>query len=136
MRRLVDWRSRLTAFVADAARRPFAPGHHDCALFAAGAVAAMTGFDAAADWRGRYTTLRGGLRVLRREGYADHLALVTAHLPPVHPAFARAGDLAAVPGPEGMALGVVQGERIYVLHPGGLATVDLLAATHAWRVPA
>ncbi|MFN3971239.1 MAG: DUF6950 family protein [Gemmobacter sp.] len=136
MKRLPDWRSRLIAYVAAAAGMPFRPGRHDCALFAAGAVAAMTGFDGAAPWRGRYTTLRGGLRVLRREGYADHLALVTAHLAPVPPAFARAGDLAAVPDTAGTALGVVQGERIYVLRPEGLATVDLLVATHAWRVPA
>lgn len=136
MKRHPDWRGRLIAYVAAAAATPFRPGRHDCALFAAGAVAAMTGFDAAEPWRGRYTTLRGGLRVLRREGYADHLALVTAHLAPVHPAFARVGDLAAVEGMQGMALGVVQGARIYVLRPEGLATVDLLTATHAWRVPA
>ncbi|QYK42872.1 MAG: hypothetical protein KF887_07150 [Paracoccaceae bacterium] len=134
-RRLPDWRSRLGTYVAGAAATRYRPGRHDCALFAAGAVAAMTGSDPAAPWRGRYTTLRGGFRVLRRAGYRDHLALVTATLAPCPPSFARAGDLAAVPGEAGLALGVVQGERIYVLRETGLATVDLLQAVAAWRVP-
>ena len=68
MPRLSNWTAPLIEYLAAAARRPFKPGHHDCALFAAGAVAAMTGTDFAAQWRGRYTTLRGGLRVIRRAG--------------------------------------------------------------------
>lgn len=135
MKRRSGWRGHLTAYLVAAVATPFRPGRHDCALFAAGAVAAMTGSDPAAPWRGRYTTLRGGLRVLRRAGYRDHLALVTATLAPCPPSFARAGDLAAVPGEAGLALGVVQGERIYVLRETGLATVDLLQAVAAWRVP-
>ena len=64
MPRHSNWTAPLIEYLAAAARRPFKPGHHDCALFAAGAVAAMTGTDFAAQWRGRYTTLRGGLRVI------------------------------------------------------------------------
>lgn len=134
MKRTTDWRTRLIAYLADSHAAPFRPGRHDCALFAAGAVAAMTGVDLAAHWRGRYRTLRGGLRVLRADGYADHVALADAHFEVCPVAMARAGDLAAVPGPQGLALGVVQGARVYVLRPEGLATVDLLTAQRAWRV--
>jgi hypothetical protein len=135
MNRLPSWRTRLGLYLAEAARTPFAEGRHDCALFAAGAVLAMTGMDPAAPFRGRYRTTRGGLRVLRRAGYRDHLALAVAHLEEVPPSFARVGDLAAVQGADGPALGVVQGERIYVLRPEGMATVSLLQAMRAWRVP-
>lgn len=95
----------------------------------------MTGEDPAAPFRGRYRSTKGGLRVLRRAGYRDHLALAEAHFEEVPPAFARVGDLAAVLGADGPALGVVQGERIYVLRPEGLASVSLLQASRAWRVP-
>lgn len=135
MNRHPSWRTRLGAYLADAARTPFVEGRHDCALFAAGAVLAMTGKDPAARFRGRYRTTKGGLRVLRRAGYHDHLALAEAHFEEVPPAFARVGDLAAVPGADGPALGVVQGERIYVLRPEGLGSVSLLQATRALRVP-
>ena len=44
------WRSALAAYIAETMRKPFAWGLHDCALFAAGAVEAMTGNDPAADY--------------------------------------------------------------------------------------
>jgi len=136
IRRTHDWRGRLTAFLAAKARAPFVYGEHDCALFAAGAVEAMTGVDPAAEWRGRYTTWRGGLRVLRAAGHADHVAAVAALLTEVPPAFAAAGDLAVVVGEGGPALGVVQGELIYVLRPEGLALVPFETASRAFEIPA
>lgn len=129
-----DWKACLTVYVADQARRPFAPGVHDCALFAAGAVAAMTGSDPAHGWRGRYRTVQGGLRLLRKEGYADQIAFAASLLPEIPVAFAAPGDLAVVAAPDGPALGVVQGEAVYVLTPGGLGLLPLLGATRAFRV--
>lgn len=57
--------------------------------------------------------------MLRKAGYADHIALMAAHLPEVHPAYAREGDLAVVPTAEGPAVGVFQGSAIYVLTETG-----------------
>lgn len=132
--RYPDWQNRLIAYLHEARRRPFEPGVHDCALFLAGAVQAQTGSDYAAPWRGRYTTERGGLRVLRKDGHADHIAAAAAFLPEKTPSFAQAGDGAVVPTESGPALGVVQGSRIYVLRPEGLALVSLLDATRAFEV--
>lgn len=132
--RLPDWQARLVIYLHAARLRPFAYGRHDCCLFAADAVDAMTGVDIAAAWRGRYTTLRGGLRVLRRTGLADHVALAAALFPETPPLMAEPGDLAVVPTNAGPALGVVQGEAIYVLGPQGLGLVSLLSATRAFRI--
>lgn len=129
MTRHPDWRARLTAYVSATDAPDFAYGRHDCALFAAGAVLAMTGIDHAAPFRRHYTTLRGGLRVLRRAGFADHVALAAAHLPALHPSQAMPGDLAVFDGPEGAVLGVVQGQGAYVLDPGG--RVAMRAMRHA-----
>jgi hypothetical protein len=136
MRRVEGWRGRLTAYLAASAGWPFEWGRHDCALFAADCIQAMTGDDPAADFRGRYRSFKGGLKVLRKAGHADHVALATALLDEVAPAFAQAGDLAMIATPDGAAMGIVQGHRVYVLRPEGLATVDLLQAARAWRVPA
>lgn len=132
--RLPDWKSRLTAWLAEIVRRPFAPGTHDCALFAAGAVQAMTGRDPAAPYRGRYQTLRGGKRILRQAGFADHIDLVVCTFAEVHTSRAAPGDLAVVPTPEGDALGLVQGEAVYVLSPRGIGMLPMTAATRAYRV--
>lgn len=67
--RCLDWPERLAAFVEQHRRTPFAWGSHDCALFAAAAVQAITGADPLAAWRGTYTTeeeaeaILGGLRM-------------------------------------------------------------------------
>jgi hypothetical protein len=135
MQRLHDWHARLTAYLVAAAQQPFAEGRHDCALFAAGALEAMTGEDPAAAWRGRYSSTRGGLRVLRKAGHADHLALASSLLEPIPPAFASMGDIAAVQGEGGPALGVVTGEAVAVLTLSGMGFVPLLQAVQAWRVP-
>jgi hypothetical protein len=136
IRRTHDWRGRLTAWLSTKARAPFAYGEHDCALFAAGAIEAMTGVDPAAEWRGRYSTWRGGLRVLRAAGINDQVAAVAALLTEIPPSFAAAGDIAVVAGEGGPALGVVQGEWIYVLRPEGLALVPFESASRAFEIPA
>lgn len=133
--RRVDWRARLTAYLADAAARPFRPGTHDCALFVAGAIHAMTGHDAAADWRGSYGTLKAGRAALVEAGHADHVALVAATLPEIAPAFAQVGDVACLPGGRsGGALGVVQGAGVYCLRPSGLAIVSRLEIERAFSL--
>ena len=134
MGRLINWQARLVTYMADCRALPFQIGSHDCALFAAGAVAAMTGHDPAAEWRGRYTTHRGGLRVLRRAGFWDHIEVVATQFPEILRIEALPGDLAAINTIDGPALGVVQGAAIYVLRPDGLGLVPRNAATRAFRV--
>lgn len=129
-----DWKTRLIAYLGKVASLPFEPGVNDCALFAAGAVEAVTGIDLAAGWRGRYQSLAEGFALLQAAGFADHIALTAAHFPEIAPALAAAGDLAVVQGPEGDALGVVQGEAIYVLSPRRLGIVPLTYALRAFRV--
>lgn len=129
-----DWKTRLIGYLGIVAQQPFEPGVSDCALFAAGAVQAMTGVDLAADWRGRYATLADGLALLQSRGFADHIALAAGHFAEIPPALAAAGDLAVVQGLEGEALGVVQGEGLYVLTPTRLGILPLTHAIRAFRV--
>lgn len=116
-----DWKSRLTRYLLASRQRPFAYGTFDCALWVAGAIEAETGVDLGSSYRGRYTTYRGGLRVMRRDGHRDHLAYFAAHLPEAPMAMAAAGDVVALGTDEGIALGIVQGAsgHAYVLPEGG-----------------
>jgi hypothetical protein len=134
LERRPDWRARLLAYGRAAARERFAYGVHDCALFAARAVQAMTGDDLHFAWAGRYTSRRGGLRVLRAAGFDDHVALVASLLPECPVLRARVGDVAVVEGDDGAALGIVIGEAIWVLRPEGLGSVPLSSASRAFRV--
>lgn len=133
LQRQEDWQPRLIAYLATIARRDFDPEQHHCALFAADAIHAMTGQDLAAEWRG--LSIAAGLIALRKTGHVDHIALTASLLTEVPVSFGQPGDVAAVPTPEGLALGIVQGAAIYVLRPTGLGLVSLLSASRMFRIP-
>lgn len=132
--RKTDWRPCLAAYLASVARCAFRPGEHDCALFVAGAVAAMTGADPAAQWRRAYRTLEDGRALLAQHGFADQVDFAASLLEEIPPIFARAGDVAAVREGDALALGIVQGASIYVLRPSGLGLVPMTVAERAFRV--
>ncbi len=132
-----DWQARLTAYLAQVSATAFAPGHLDCALFAAGAVEAQTGVDHADDWRGRYIDLAEGMGLLAEAGHADHVALVATLLPEVPVAEAQPGDIVVMPlGRALPSLGVVQGSHAYLLVEDGRGLVlrPMGEAVRAFRV--
>lgn len=135
MTRHKDWEARLIAYLTGVASKPFAAGQHDCALFTAGAVKAMTGTDHGSAWAGRYRSIRAGVRALKKAGHTDHVALVASLLDEVAPAFALPGDVAVMEGAEGFgALGIVQGEGVYVLTETGMAIQPRSQMLRAFKV--
>lgn len=130
IQRFDDWQSRLVTYLSQVHATPFSYGTHDCALFCAAAINAMTGVDLAKGYRG-YRTRAAGIRKMRAAGYDDHIAYFAAQLPECGPLHAGAGDLAVI---EGDTLGVVQGRGIYVLSEGRMTMVSLLQAKRAFRV--
>jgi hypothetical protein len=128
---MMDQLSSLIAYAAEAGARPFRPGRHDCALFAAGWVKLMTGQDLARGWRSRYRSLRGGQKLMEEAGFRDHVDLAAAHLPEIAPAFAQPGDLAVL---KDDAFGIVAGEMIYCLKPEGLGLVPRGEVRRAFAV--
>lgn len=134
-KRLPDWHPRLTAYLGKITPVAFRMGSQDCALFAAGAVEAMTGHDPAAGFRGTYTDLKTGLKRLKAAGFDSHVQIADRLFERVHPAFAQVGDLALIEVSEGYALGVVAGELLACLNPQGLAWMPRSAAVAAWTVP-
>ncbi|WP_416368579.1 DUF6950 family protein [Tritonibacter mobilis] len=130
-----DWRSQLCAYLDAVSRSEFRPGSHDCALFAAGAVKAMTDVDLAVGYVGKYRTISDGMALLRDEGIVDLSALVARHFSEIPPLKAGVGDLALVRGDAGAdALGVVQGPSIFVLQQKGLGRVPLDEGIKGFRV--
>lgn len=144
MRRLEDWPERLAAFVEERRAKPFRWGQNDCALFAADAVAAVTGVDLAERWRGRYsdevTALQMGL-----QGASAHLAtgdvggalrdMASLCLDgEVAPALARRGDVLLVQHERGESLAVCIG--MHAAAPGrrGVVFLPRSAWLACWRV--
>ena len=129
------WEHRLVEAIEDARDRPFRWGRHDCATFAFDLRRDLTGcYDVAALWRGRYTTARGAVRVMRRLGWQSLEAagrdLLGEPLPSVH--LAQRGDL--VLANTGLGFGICLGARAAGIAPEGLVLVPVAACALAWRI--
>lgn len=129
------WERRLVEAIEAARNQPFRWGRHDCATFAFDLRRDIAGgYDVAALWRGRYTTARGAVLVMRRLGWtsleAAGRALLGEPLATVH--LAQRGDL--VLANTGLGFGVCLGARAAGIAPSGLVLVPLSACALAWRV--
>ncbi|MDN4633853.1 hypothetical protein QCD71_20230 [Sphingomonas sp. PsM26] len=105
MNRLPDWEARLAAYLEPLRTLPFSWGEHDCCLFSAGAVIAMTGVDPMPEFRGRYTTARGSVRALRRLGAGTLAATLNQKFETVDASLAHRGDIVMSDGLIGICLG-------------------------------
>jgi hypothetical protein len=135
--RLPDWPERLADLVEARRHVPFAWGAHDCALFAADAIAATTGERPFEAWRGRYASEAEADAATEAGGGVE--AVVAAELgrwgaAELQPALAQRGDVAMVRVGNTEAVGVVIGEAVAVPGPDRLAFVPLRRAYRAWAV--
>lgn len=137
LKRLPRWRGPFEAAVDDIKTRPFVWFENDCGRgLVVKLVLALTGVDLSAQFPDHYKSAAGALKVMRKYGFENLADMAATMLPEVHPSAARIGDIVAIPTGSafGYALGVVNGERCFVLMPGGIGTVDLLDATRAFKV--
>lgn len=131
--RCANWEEVLLQAVGEAQDRGFQWSRCDCVTWAFEVRARLIGDDPTPLWRGKYSCLTGGLRVLRRLGHASISDLVTAQCgAPVPVLTARRGDLVQL---QATALGVCLGAMVATMEDGvGYTTCPLTDALAAWRV--
>lgn len=133
MTRIEGWEARLAEEIEAARGKPFVWGQHDCATWAFDVRRALTGQDAAAAWRGRYSSAKGAVRTLRLVlRAASHAEAATAILGPplAHPLSAQRGDIVLADD----AFGVCAGADCAFLAPEGFAFRPITEIDLAWRV--
>lgn len=139
-----DWQDRLNVYLDNCNGERFRWGSHDCLIFAAGAVKAMTGVDLS-EGLNAYSDKYEAAQYLREHDYRTLAGAVTAKLgKPVHPAMAGKGDIVL----RGKAVGVCAGRWSWFageyaqdyLKDGtpimahGLVQVPTLDCKAAWKV--
>lgn len=144
VKRHEDWAERrLHDFLVERAETAFAWGTHDCALFAADGVLAMTGVDIAADFRGKYSTERGAFAQIRRVCGGSTVEAAAAHCARRHnlpqwrfPAMAQRGDLVVVTDAGRLIAGLIHLSGRFVVCAGeeGLRQIPLERVVRAWHV--
>lgn len=135
MKKRETWKQDLRAYLAAQAETPFAEGSTDCGEYSGGAVEAMTGVNPHALVAGKYKTTKGAMRALKRQGFEDHVEYAASIMTELeNPMFAQFGDIAAVPGTDALALGIVTGAYVEVRGPGKPHPVPLTDAVRVFRV--
>jgi hypothetical protein len=140
MKRIIDWKQHLTTLINERRTAPFQWGTHDCALWAADCVLAITGEDFAKDARGTYESAIGAIKCLSKIYQADNLKEVfSSRFEEVHIALARPGDIVyRASNYEGfnVAIGVCYGANSFFLIDGenSLVMLPTLTLDGAFRI--
>lgn len=132
--RVSDWYSRLFNLIVEKEQQPFKFGENDCTLFGADVVFALTGVDLAAEYRGKYRSLKGGMKLLKADGYTSNVDYLEKNFVETSPAFANAGDLCLINTEEGEAIAVIIGTVAAGIGPNGLIRFPLDQITKTFKV--
>lgn len=138
-----DWPELLHEYIDANISTPFAYGVHDCCLFVADAVQAMTDVDLAADYRGKYTDAKSALQIIKDITGGSTVEDVIVHAaaqfglsecPSV--LFAQRGDIVLLDHDGTLALGVVylDGAHALFVSDSGLHKLPVRQCKRAWEV--
>lgn len=142
MDRYQNWAERLSDFLFASKDREFIRGEFDCALFACDAFLMQTGEDPGKNFRGKYTTLQGAVRELKKNGGTLRQVAIKKferefNLQKVDPVFAQRGDMACAKIERETVLAVVDlSGKFLTLSPffAGPIVVPVEYISIVWRI--
>ena len=130
MIRKTTWEQDLSDYITSKRDEPFEYGVNDCAMFASGAVEAMTGENPMEEFIGSYDSLTGSLRSLKSIGEGSLEATIDVKFDQIEIGRAQRGDLAFFDG----SVGVVSGGFAYFVSDDGLERIPRDYWDKCWRV--
>jgi hypothetical protein len=136
-KRLQNWPKLFAEKIDELSAKPFVWGEHDCCLFSADVIAAITGIDPMEKLRGTYSTAYGAHKAIDDLGGLESAAdaLTSAHgWGEIAPAFMGRGDLAIFNHLNGTSLGICDGAFILGTSESGLVSVPRAVAIKSWRI--
>lgn len=131
--RIEGWEAALNEIIQSRTVTPFKWGEHDCCLFAADCVEAMTGRDYADKLRGSYKNAAEAKKVIN--AYGDMETMISSLLgAPCETAFAHRGDVMMLDTSSGPALGICCGKLSVFAGHTGLVYHKTMKCCMAWRI--
>lgn len=124
---------KVAAIVERELGKPYVVGKSDCFLMGLRVATALGAKGIISQYAGRYSTLKGAQRVLRRLGHKSLVTLMEAHLEPCAPAMARIGDIVVLQLGDAEHLGVCLGARFMTKTDRGPSYHDMTAVKAAFR---
>jgi hypothetical protein len=122
----------LQEYLTEVATKPVSAGEFDCAIFAADWVRKVLGEDWAVKWRGEYDSYATGRKLLAKDGYASHDALLESKLEEIPPAMGQLGDIGVIAE---KALVIVTGDHVVGLgEEAGIVFVSRMTMERCFRL--
>ena len=135
-----SWPEDLHYKILEIKDKPFAWGTHDCFCVSSELIESMTGVDPAKDYRGKYSTAQGMLKLIISQGLTDFLSLADKicsdnGFKEVNLKFAQRGDVCYF-DIDGGAFGIVNHCGLYciVIGESGLKKLSVMEAKKAWHI--
>ena len=133
--RVVGWESKMAGAVNAALDTPFSWGKHDCVMFAADIVHAITGYDFAEPIRGGYDSEESAKRLIG-DNYGHGIRaymgwMMGAEIPANE---AGRGDVVAVNMLGELCLGICAGDKCVCVGVKGFFHISMRHAITAWKV--
>ena len=146
MLRYSDWEERLTMFLVGRDASPLVWGKSDCCLFSCDAVRAMTGADPAHFFRGKYDSLKGAYKILKRfagggiEDACDKIAMEMGYKQ-ISVSDVVRGDLVLLetenvdPDEQGLTMAIIAGPNTAAAQgKEGIVYIENPDLHYAWRI--
>ncbi len=144
MTRLENWPHLFDVFLFENSARRFKYGEWDCCLFVAGAIQAMTGVDAAAPYRDKYSSRVEALQLAESMHGKKSIQAITESvatsngMSEISLLHARRGDMVLIKraGGRDFSLGIVSlsGHRILIALGKSIGSLPIERGFRAWRV--
>ena len=132
-----EWPSILLTAIHAAENQKFKWGKNDCFIFCGEVARQMTGRDLFADYefRGKYKTPRGALKLMRKYGFFDLKHIWDSFAQPIPVQYAGRGDIVMIDVDQLLpATGLVVDSRAAFLTKEGFTYHPLTIAHSAWRI--
>lgn len=133
--RYIDWQDRLLKIAIERENTPFQWGSYDCCLYVADTIEAMTGFDPAEWFRGKYDSEEGAMALIEEKGgmvgYMDSLFKSKSV------EYAQRGDAVVVETDNGPTMGIMwSGGAVWMQSETGVKLFPRLKKriTHVWGI--
>lgn len=132
--RFENWEMILARCLREAEGKVFSWGEHDCCLWTADVVKAMTGVDYAMEFRGTYNTRAGAIRALIELADGSLTKLLDVFFDRVEVAYSQRGDVVVMFYDDMETLGVCVGDRAAFVTKRGLIYISMQNVLRAWAV--
>lgn len=133
--RVAGWEKNLNETIETYRSEPFDWGTNDCFTFAVRCEESVCGKTRFPElYKAEYTNQFGSMRAFMREGYYGMIDCLHQRLDEIDMAVAQRGDWAAIGTPDGLAVGVLTGDKIAVTGEKGLLFFDYAQSVKAWRI--